>query len=174
MHPNRTFRWDDEAALDFAVETAFAHIFAGTPAGPMVAHAPVTPGEGRALRFHIARANRIAPHLDGARVLISIAGTDGYVSPSWYADKADQVPTWNYIAVEIEGAARALDEDALVAQLDSLAAKHEPRASPGHPWRRDKMDPLARDAARDRRLRGRDRNGARDAQAQPAQERRRQ
>lgn len=137
MHPNPTFRWDDEdAVLAAAAEIGFAHIFAGG----MVAHAPVVPGAGRALRFHLARANRLTPQLDGARAILSIAGPNGYISPNWYADQKNQVPTWNYVVIEIEGTAHALDETALIAQLDALAAAHEPRVSPERPWTRDKMD----------------------------------
>lgn len=140
MHPNRAFRWDEDEALAFAIEAGFAHIFACTPDGPMVAHAPIVPGEGRALHFHLAHANRITQHLDGGRALLSVAGANGYVSPSFYADTRNQVPTWNYLAVEIEGTAHRLREDALIAQLDALAAAHEPRVSPDKPWTRDKLD----------------------------------
>lgn len=141
MHPNPKFAWTDEAdILAFAAEIGFAHIFAVTTAGPMLAHAPVTPGDGRAVRFHLARANRLTPHLDGARVMLSIVGPNGYITPNWYERPAEQVPTWNYVAVEIEGIARALDEEALIAQLDTLAATHEPRVSPDKPWTRHKMD----------------------------------
>lgn len=143
MHPNRAFRFADDASmLDFAAARAFAHIFASTPEGPMVAHAPVTPFGG-AFRFHVARGNRIARHLDGATLLLSISATDGYISPSWYADPLDpkQVPTWNYVAVEIVGTARLLDDAELTAQLDTLAALNEPRVSPELPWTRGKTDP---------------------------------
>ncbi len=50
------------------------------------------------------------------------------------------MPTWNYVAVEIEGTARAIDEQGLIEQLDSLAAIHEPRVIPENPWTRAKMD----------------------------------
>lgn len=141
MHPNPAFR-DDADPLAFAAELGFAHIMVATAAGPMVVHAPVTRAGG-ALRFHVARGNRATRHLDGAAVLVSVAGVQGYISPSWYAETKDQVPTWNYVAAEIDGVARALDEDALVEQLDALAAFHEPRVAPERPWRRDKMEDAA-------------------------------
>lgn len=140
MHPNALFRREErEALLAFAAATGFAHIFAGTPEGPMVVHAPVTRA-GDALAFHVSRANRITPHLDGARVLISISAAQGYISPSWYADTHNQVPTWNYVAVEVEGVARPLDDAALTAQLDALAAMWEPLVNPAQPWTAAKMD----------------------------------
>lgn len=138
MHPNPAFRSDATQAdlLARAERTGFAHIFAATPAGPMVVHAPVTL-HGAALRFHVARANRIAPHLDGAPVLLSLAETVGYVSPNWYVAPGNQVPTWNHVTIECDGIAHAIDEAALTEQLDRLAAVHEPRENP---WTRAKMD----------------------------------
>lgn len=140
MHPNPAFRPAAADPLAWATEIGFAHIFAATADGPMVAHAPVT-RHGDALRFHVARANRIARHLDGTQVLVSIAGAHGYVSPNWYAAPGNQVPTWNYTAIEFECRAVAIAETALIEQLDSLAAIHEPRVIPDNPWTRAKTDP---------------------------------
>lgn len=138
MHPSPAFRSGAAEAdlLARAERIGFAHVFAVTPAGPMVVHAPVTL-HGAALRFHVARANRIAPHLDGAAVLVSLAEIDGYVSANWYAPPGDQVPTWNFVTIECDGIARAIDDAALTEQLDRLAAVNEPR---DNPWTRAKMD----------------------------------
>lgn len=140
MHPNPAFRTDDAAMLRRAAEIGFAHIFLATPDGPMVIHAPITLAGETALRFHVARGNRAFRHLDGARALASITGAQGYITPNWYADPVTQVPTWNYLAVEVEGPVRALDEAGLVAQLDALAEAHEPRVIPDNPWTRAKLD----------------------------------
>jgi transcriptional regulator len=141
MHPNPAFRaGDDAAVLQMAARIGFAHILLVTSEGPMAVHAPIVAAGDHAVRFHIARGNRAFRHLDGARLLLSIAGADGYISPNWYADPAPQVPTWNYTAIELEGTARLIDEDGLIAQLDALASLHEPRVLPENPWTRDKMD----------------------------------
>jgi len=141
MHPNKAFRFDGDAdMLDWAFARGFAHVVAAAAEGPVVAHAPIVPAGDGAVRFHLARGNRLTPLLDGARVVLSIAGPDGYISPNWYADPEQQVPTWNYVAVEIEGTARLLDEQGLAEQLDALAALHEPRVIPDNPWTRDKLD----------------------------------
>jgi len=140
MHPNPAFRAEDDIrSIEAAVAIGFAHIFVATNDGPMVVHAPVTRAGSR-LQFHVARANRAAAHLDGATVLVSVVGAHGYVSPNWYVDHTNQVPTWNYVAVEIDGVARAIDDAALVEQLDALARFHEPRVNPDNPWSQDKMD----------------------------------
>ncbi len=142
MHPNSAFRpkEDDLAAL-LVREIGFAAIFAGTPDGPRVAHAPVVlSDDGTMLQFHLARGNALTRHLDGATALAVVQGPDAYVSASWYAD-ADQVPTWNYVAVEMEGMATKLDDAALVAHLDTLSATHEVRVGANPPWTRAKMNP---------------------------------
>ena len=140
MHPNRAFHVSDGPDLLAAIDRiGLAHVVAQTPDGPMVVHAPLSVIGDRP-RFHVARANRIAAHLDGATVMASLVDCHGYVSPNWYAAPVDQVPTWNYDAIELVGTVRSVDEAALVEQLDALAARHEPRVNPANPWTRDKMD----------------------------------
>ena len=142
MHPDPSFRpkQEDLAAL-FVREIAFAGIFAGTPDGPRVAHAPVVlSADEKTLQFHLSRGNGLTRHLDGAAALAVVQGPDAYVSPSWYA-AADQVGTWNYIAVEMEGGIRKLDDAELIAQLDTLSAQQEARIGANPPWTRDKMNP---------------------------------
>ena len=141
MHPNRAFVWEDrDEMLAFVAEVSFSTIFLSNEDGLRVAHVPVTVEAPDRLRFHLARSNRAAPGLDGSQVLLSCLGPDAYVSPDWYGTP-DQVPTWNYLAVECEGTARRLSEDDLVAQLDRLSAAHEGRLAPKAPWTRDKMTP---------------------------------
>lgn len=139
MHPNAHFAWTDIAAMHaFVTARAFGHIFTQTPDGPMVAHAPVVVTADGNLQFHLARANRLVPHLDGATALISVAGDYAYVSPDWYT-KPDQVPTWLYRAVEADGTVRRLDRDGLIAQLDALSTAMEQPLAPKPVWTRGKM-----------------------------------
>lgn len=141
MHPNKIFDWTDrEQILRFADERAFAHIFVAPDAGLFVVHAPVVVTDVGKVRFHVARRNRIAEHLDGRTLLVSISGRDAYQSANWYVSD-NQVPTWHYEAVEIEGLARKLSEDELVVLLDQLSERHEGRHQPERPWTRAKMEP---------------------------------
>jgi transcriptional regulator len=140
MHPDPTFAWEDETAMRaFVAEIAFAHVFIAGPAGTAVVHVPllVVPS---GLQFHLPRRNRATPLIDGATVIASIAGPDAYVSPGWYA-AADQVPTWNYVAVEAEGSVRRLDQEELIAHLDALSGEQERRLAPQPAWTRAKMSP---------------------------------
>ncbi len=140
MHPDRRFAWqDEEAMLAFIAERALCTIFCGAGESPAVFHVPVVVAGPRTIRFHVARSNRGAAALDGARVLLSCLGPEAYISPDWYGS-ANQVPTWNYVAVEAEGPLRRLDEAELVALLDDLTEKHERRLTPKPPWTRDERD----------------------------------
>jgi len=138
MHPNPAFRGHGDL-LARAAEIGLATFFVVGEV-PSIVHAPVTRHADR-LRFHVARANRASGQLDKARVLASVTGPDSYISPNWYAAPGDQVPTWNYEAIEIEGVCTPLDDAALIEQLDALAATHEPLVNPLAPWSRSKMDP---------------------------------
>lgn len=141
MHPNKAFDWTDRAEmLRFADQLSFAHIFTASDAGLFVVHAPVlVTGAGR-IQFHVSRRNRIAGQLEDRPLLISIAGRDAYQSANWYVSD-NQVPTWHYESVEIEGVARTLSDEDLVGLLDELSARHEGRHSSEQPWTRGKMGP---------------------------------
>jgi transcriptional regulator len=136
MHPNRAFAWEDRGEmLGFVAGIAFCTVAAD---GPMVAHVPVVVAPPDRIRFHVARGNRA--RLDGRRAIVSCLGPDAYVSPDWYGTP-EQVPTWNYLAVEAEGPLRRLDEAELTALLDALGAAHEARLAPKPAWTRAKMSP---------------------------------
>lgn len=139
MHPNPAFRHDDRALMEAMIaEIGFGMAFAATPDGPRVAHVPLLSTEDGAVHFHLARANGLARHLDGTTALVVLNGPDGYVSPRWYGDGA-QVPTWNYVALELEGRVRRMDADGLAGHLESLSAHHEARVTGGEPWTMDQM-----------------------------------
>jgi len=135
MHPNALFRHEDRALLEALIaEIGFGMVFAQTPDGPRVAHVPlVSTGDG-ALQFHLARGNALTRHLAGRDALAVINGPDAYVSPRWYADRG-QVPTWNYVALELEGPVRQMEPEGLAALLEALGEQHEARIAEGEPWR---------------------------------------
>jgi len=125
MHPNPVFRENDHARLNALIrEVGFGMVFMTTPDGPRVAHVPVlTHGKGD-IRFHLARTNAMTPHLDGARALITVNGPDGYVSPRWYNNR-DTVPTWDYVALEMEGVVRTLPDEELEQLLHGVIERFE-------------------------------------------------
>ena len=142
MHPNTAFHWSDREALrEFVRVTGFGSVFAATPDGPRTAQVPVIWADEGTLHFHLARGNALTRHLEGETALFVAMGPDGYVSPDWYGLDDNQVPTWNYVSVELEGTVRRLSRDALIAQMDALSAEHEGRLAPKPAWTRAKMDP---------------------------------
>ena len=144
MHPDPRFRWSDQEAMRaFVAETAFALIATIIDGRPATAQAPLLMAPDGSVHFHLSRANRLAPVLAGAPVIASVMGQHFYVSPDWYGT-ADQVPTWNYRLVEIEGVVRRLDEAELRDQVDGLSAAHEARLAPKPAWTSAKMDQLKR------------------------------
>ena len=142
MHPNPLFRNEDRALHEALLEEiGFGMVFAQTADGPRVAHTPLLSTGDGAVQFHLSRGNALMRHLGGQEALIVVNGPDGYVSPRWYGDPA-QVPTWNYVALELQGPVRRMTEDGLVGLLDALSARHEGRIE-GEPWTRAKMDDAA-------------------------------
>jgi len=140
MHPNKAFAWEDrEAVLQFVSKRAFAHIFTASDSGLFVVHAPLLVTQAGSVQFHVSRRNRIAERLPGP-VLISISGREAYQSANWYVSE-NQVPTWHYEAVEIEGEAKTLSSDELVDLLDRLSERFENELQPERPWTRGKMEP---------------------------------
>ena len=150
MHPNAAFRWEDREAMRALVaELGFGALFCATPDGPRVAHTPIVSTGDGAVHFHLSRANALTRHLDGMTALIVVNGPDAYVSPRWYTE-AGSVPTWNYIALELEGRVRRMAEEGLADFLDALGARQESRlVGSGVPWTpntvpRDYWDKLIR------------------------------
>jgi transcriptional regulator len=83
----------------------------------------------RTLRGHLARNNDHWRTADGAAALVIVRGPDAYVSPSWYATKAEHgrvVPTWNYVTAHVHGVVSVHDDPAWVAALvRELTERHE-------------------------------------------------
>ena len=87
---------------------------------------------------HLARANSQWRDFDErVEALAIFTGPQAYVSPSWYATKAETgkvVPTWNYAAVHAYGALRAIDDASWLRNLvGRLTDRHE--GSRSQPWK---------------------------------------
>ena len=76
-------------------------------------------GEGEQLQAHVPRDNPLSQLSGHHPVLIIFHGPQGYISPSWYATKAEQgrvVPTWNYAVTHVQGVLRVVDDPHWVRQ----------------------------------------------------------
>ncbi|MCR1342357.1 FMN-binding negative transcriptional regulator, partial [Acidithiobacillus ferrooxidans] len=104
-------------------------------------HIPLylVPGEGPqpVLQGHVARANPLwRETLPDDEVLVIFQGPQHYISPSWYATKAETgkvVPTWNYAVVHAHGPLQVRDDPYWVRQqMVALTAQQENSFTP--PW----------------------------------------
>ena len=84
--------------------------------------------EGVVLEGHLARANPQSHHVRaGAQALFVITGPHAHISPTWYGHV--NVPTWNYVVVQVVGRLIPVEEASEVrASLGGLIARFE---SPG-------------------------------------------
>lgn len=141
MHPTPVFHWDSQAELvAFVGRRAFATVCATIDDALVAAQVPVLiDAAGTELQLHLSRANPLA-HALPRQVLVMVAGPDAYVSPDWYAEQ-HQVPTWNYVSVEIRGELVATDEAQLVEILRRQSALFEARIADKAPWTLDKLPP---------------------------------
>ncbi|WP_396222067.1 FMN-binding negative transcriptional regulator [Gemmatimonas sp.] len=144
MYIPAPFRESDRATLyDFMAAHPLAVLVTAAEAAdaPYATHVPLhLDREAGLLHGHLARAN---PHVrllpaQGTTMsgLVVFSGVEHYVTPSWYASKQATgrvVPTWNYIAVHVQGTV-TLHEDVawLETHLTQLTDVHE--AAQAHPW----------------------------------------
>ena len=93
--------------------------------------------EGDRVIAHMARANPHWTHIEqGDPVLLVVTGPQAYVSPTWYASKAEHgrvVPTWNYLSAHVYGELVFHHDPVwLEAVVRRLTDRHE--AERDHPW----------------------------------------
>lgn len=88
------------------------------------------------LHGHLARSNPLCRDIPSTEVLAVFQAENAYISPTWYATKAQTgkvVPTWNYAAVHAYGAMKMIDDAVwLRRQLEAMTAIHE--AGLPEPW----------------------------------------
>lgn len=98
-------------------------------------HVPTPAGAGH-LIGHVARANPLWQVAPQERLLLVFQGPQAYISPNWYATKADGgkvVPTWNYAVVHVHAQLTPIHSpQAVMDILQQLTRRHE--ANQPHPW----------------------------------------
>ena len=150
IHP--AFRIDPDQAFALLRARGFGMlVVADTHGRPAAVHVPFlaeqTAEGGVRVELHVARANRlhemVAP--GGQPALLTCQAADAYISPDWYG-VPNQVPTWTYSAVHLNGTLHVLAEAAGLAHVDRLSTAFEHQLLPKKPWTSDKMDPARRAA----------------------------
>ncbi len=116
-----------------------------TPAAPepWVSHIPLLmtdAGEPHGtLIGHFARANPHWQHAKDAQSIAIFHGPHAYVSPSWYTEPAQAVPTWNFTAIHAHGPLEIFDDAAATrGVLDALVRRFE--GTRPAPWKLEMSD----------------------------------
>ncbi|CAN5391178.1 FMN-binding negative transcriptional regulator [soil metagenome] len=134
MYNKPDFEADYAASMGIIEAHPLAQIVVATAAGIVATPVPMI-RRGDSLVGHVARPNEIWQHPGQALAIFS--GLNAYVSPNWYASKAEHgrvVPTWNYTTVHVRGTLQIHDDDdwklALVTSMTNTFEAAQPQ-----PWR---------------------------------------
>ena len=140
MHPNPAFRKTAaDRNLAFARAHGFGVLSVNGPEGPLMTHVPfLLSDDGTMADLPLARSNAVIAAGLPAQAMLAVIGPDAYVSPDWYG-MADQVPTWNYIAVHLRGTLVQLPDEAMDCHVNALSDRFEARLAPKPVWKSTKM-----------------------------------
>lgn len=128
---------DDEAVRAHVAATGSAELVTvGQDGFPISTLLPILWDEHTVIA-HMARANpQWRAIRDDDPALLICAGNQAYISPTWYAAKAEHgrvVPTWNYSAVHLTGTVRVHDDPHWTREaVERLTTNHE--AGRAQPW----------------------------------------
>ena len=142
MYVPAHFAVDEAATREFLVRHGAADLVTLTDEGlvaTMLPFAYVPPGEDGGLgtlHGHLARNNAQWKLPARGEALAIVRGPDAYISPAFYASKAEHgrvVPTWNYVTAHVYGELIVHDDAAWTESVvRRLTAKHE--AGSARPW----------------------------------------
>ncbi len=137
MYTPRPFTVSPEQARDLLREITVGQLVTATEQGPMATMLPwAVDDENNTLVGHMARPNAQWQMPWQGQALVIAEGPNGYVSPSWYATKAETgrvVPTWDYVVVQVYGDLVVHDDHAWVdAAVRRLTDRHEQQRV--EPW----------------------------------------
>ena len=141
MYVPAHFAADDAAVRDLLTHHGAADLVTVTDDGLVVTLLPFAydpdDGPNGALLGHVARNNDQWRRPARGEALVIVRGPDSYVSPQWYASKAEHgrvVPTWNYVTAHVHGTVEWHDDPGFVEDVvRRLTTKHETVLG-GHPW----------------------------------------
>lgn len=141
MYTPSAFRLESLPELhEHILATRLAIVVSHGPQGLEASHIPLLldpkAGEFGTLHGHLARANPHWRALAAGEVMVIFPGVDAYISPGFYAAKAEHgkvVPTWNYETVHAYGQAEVFtDAQRLLQVVSGLTDRHEARQA--QPW----------------------------------------
>ena len=140
MYIPASFAASDQVVRDLLTNHGAADLITATSEGLLATFLPFlydpAVGEHGALLGHVARNNDQWRSERLGDALVVVHGPDAYVSPAWYASKAEHgrvVPTWNYLTAHVYGQLIVHDDPIWVEDLvRRLTERHE--RSRAEPW----------------------------------------
>ncbi|GAA1630481.1 FMN-binding negative transcriptional regulator [Catellatospora bangladeshensis] len=140
MYTPAHFAADEAAVRELLAGPGAADLVTATAEGLAATTLPLlfdpAAGPHGALLGHLARNNDQWRRPVLGEALVIVRGPDAYVSPAWYASKAEHgrvVPTWNYAVVHAYGELVVHDDPAWTGDLvRRLTDRHEQGRA--HPW----------------------------------------
>lgn len=95
-----------------------------TDEGMVASHYPTMLDEdadGIVLLTHFGRPDEQLHAIgSGREMLMIVQGPHGYISPSWYGDPDDMVPTWNHVTAHLYGVPDVLTHEQNMVVLEKL------------------------------------------------------
>lgn len=140
---------DPEEVKRLIRENPWATIVSPTSKGLIASHYPVVLEEGASgisIVSHVGRPDETLHELGAHEVLVIIQGPHGYISPGWYNDPTDFVPTWNHVTAHLYGVPDILSDEENFRVLDRLVDHFEDRMP--HPISLDIDEQTARRIAK--------------------------
>jgi transcriptional regulator len=134
------FSPDEALVSELLSNHGAADLVTVTPSGLVASLLPFiyvpSAGSHGALHGHLARNNPQWRLGSAGDALAIVRGPDAYITPGWYASKAEHgrvVPTWNYVTAHVYGSLVVHDDPGWTEDLvRRLTTKHE--AYREHPW----------------------------------------
>ena len=143
--PDRFAARSPQDLADLAHGHPLAWLCSPGPAGQVSTPLPLVPvfaadGALVAVEGHFARHNvHVAALRAQPRATVLWMGVQGYISPSWMADRT-QAPTWNYATAQLQVDVRFDDTpDGVLRHLRELGERQE--AGRANAWTIDEMGP---------------------------------
>jgi transcriptional regulator len=137
MYVPTHFAPDDEAVHELLSRHGAADLVTAGPDGLEATMLPfIYDRERGTLQGHFARNNDHWRRVDGQEALVIVRGSDAYVTPEWYASKAEHgrvVPTWNYVVAHVHGTVTIHDDPVWVGDLVRRLTDHHEAGLPA-PW----------------------------------------
>jgi len=122
---------------EYVLENRFAHLITGSVEAGLHCTAVVvvpesTQAEAFALVGHLARRNPHAAALSQTgSALLLFQGPHAYISPRWYRNP--DVPTWDYVAVQVRGTIEPVDDLTEVERILKRTIEYAERGA-ATPW----------------------------------------